>query len=163
MNYVKMEAKAPEGWFSQYDMEILCNEIASLQEGLYLEIGVYKGRSLWAAAQVAKPGVELWGIDELPNPKIPNTNFIRGDSKKVKWNKKIDVLFIDGDHTYEGCKADIEKYAPFVKPGGCILFHDCDETSTGVVWAVAEFCYPSKQWVQFKKVDKNTSMAKVWL
>ena len=36
----------------------------------------------------------------------------------------IDVLFIDGDHSYDGAKGDFEAYAPLVRPGGLIAFHD---------------------------------------
>lgn len=36
----------------------------------------------------------------------------------------VDWLFIDGDHTYEGCRADFENYAPLVRPGGIIVIHD---------------------------------------
>ena len=38
--------------------------------------------------------------------------------------KKIDFLFIDGDHTHAGVKADFENYRPLVAAGGCIAFHD---------------------------------------
>jgi len=38
--------------------------------------------------------------------------------------RKIDFLFIDGDHTYEGVEQDFYKYLSFVKPGGIIAFHD---------------------------------------
>jgi MMP 1-O-methyltransferase len=36
----------------------------------------------------------------------------------------IDFLFIDGDHSIEGCKFDFEGYEKFIKPGGFIAFHD---------------------------------------
>lgn len=36
----------------------------------------------------------------------------------------IDFLFIDGDHSIEGCKADYEMYASKIKPGGFLAFHD---------------------------------------
>jgi len=36
----------------------------------------------------------------------------------------IDFAFIDGDHTYHGVKQDFEMYAPLVRPGGLIAFHD---------------------------------------
>lgn len=49
---------------------------------------------------------------------------ILGDSSKVPWELPIDVLFIDGDHSYEGCKADYEKYEPWVREGGYIIFDD---------------------------------------
>jgi|WetSurMetagenome_2_1015567.scaffolds.fasta_scaffold10409_5 predicted O-methyltransferase YrrM len=37
---------------------------------------------------------------------------------------KIDLLFIDGDHTYGGVKKDFEMYEPFVKDGGMVVLHD---------------------------------------
>jgi cephalosporin hydroxylase len=37
---------------------------------------------------------------------------------------EIDFLFIDGDHTYEGAKADFLNYGPLVREGGIIAFHD---------------------------------------
>lgn len=36
----------------------------------------------------------------------------------------LDVLYIDGDHSYEGVKADFQLYSPLVRPGGIIVFHD---------------------------------------
>lgn len=38
--------------------------------------------------------------------------------------RPIDLLFIDGDHTYDGVKADYEMYGPLVRSGGVIAFHD---------------------------------------
>ncbi|HLZ16492.1 MAG TPA: class I SAM-dependent methyltransferase, partial [Cyclobacteriaceae bacterium] len=38
--------------------------------------------------------------------------------------KKIDILFIDGDHRYLGVKNDFEMYRPLVRKGGLICFHD---------------------------------------
>lgn len=39
-------------------------------------------------------------------------------------NKQIDLLFIDGDHSYEGVKKDFEIYQSFVANKGIIAFHD---------------------------------------
>jgi predicted O-methyltransferase YrrM len=38
--------------------------------------------------------------------------------------RKIDFLFIDGDHSYEGVKADFEAYLPLMAENGLIAFHD---------------------------------------
>jgi len=40
--------------------------------------------------------------------------------------RPIDVLFIDGDHSYQGVKSDYELYSPLVRRGGIIALHDVD-------------------------------------
>ena len=37
---------------------------------------------------------------------------------------EIDLLFIDGDHSYAACSADLRNYLPKLKPNGLLLFHD---------------------------------------
>jgi hypothetical protein len=44
-------------------------------------------------------------------------------SKQIP-NRSIDLVFIDGDHSYSGCKKDIECWLPKVKLGGWIGGHD---------------------------------------
>jgi predicted O-methyltransferase YrrM len=39
-------------------------------------------------------------------------------------SKPLDLLFVDGDHTYEGVRQDLADYAPLVRPNGLIAFHD---------------------------------------
>lgn len=60
-------------------------------------------------------------------------NDVQGDSHSLEivnrvWElhsgKDVDVLHIDGDHSYEGVKADYENYYSLVRPGGMIVFHD---------------------------------------
>jgi predicted O-methyltransferase YrrM len=43
---------------------------------------------------------------------------------KIIKGRKIDLLFIDGDHRYSGVKRDWKLYAPLVKRHGVIVFHD---------------------------------------
>src|SRR4051812_37720157 len=50
----------------------------------------------------------------------------------------VDFVFIDGDHSYDACKADIEAWTPFVKPGGVIAFHDFGSRADGVTRAIFE-------------------------
>jgi predicted O-methyltransferase YrrM len=40
----------------------------------------------------------------------------------------IDMLFIDGDHSYLGVRLDYEMYRPFVRKGGVVVFHDILDT-----------------------------------
>jgi hypothetical protein len=38
--------------------------------------------------------------------------------------ESVDLLFIDGDHTYTGVKMDYEMYSPLVRKGGMIVLQD---------------------------------------
>lgn len=52
---------------------------------------------------------------------------MRMDSKDAAQaipDHSLDLAFIDADHSYEGCKSDLEAYWPKVKPGGIISGHD---------------------------------------
>lgn len=50
----------------------------------------------------------------------------------------IDLIFIDGDHSYEACRADIEAWVPYLKPGGVAAFHDFGSRADGVTRAIFE-------------------------
>lgn len=53
----------------------------------------------------------------------------------------LDFAFIDADHSYEGCAADIRVWLPKLKPGGLVCGHDYDhplKTRFGVKRAVDE-------------------------
>lgn len=41
-----------------------------------------------------------------------------------RWPDGFDLVFIDGDHSYEGVKADTVAFADLVAPGGLLVFHD---------------------------------------
>jgi len=51
---------------------------------------------------------------------------VREDSSKAAagWSRPIDLLFIDGDHSYDGVKADWDAFARHVRPFGFVAFHD---------------------------------------
>lgn len=40
------------------------------------------------------------------------------------WNIPVGFVFIDASHTYAGCRLDAETWAPWVRDGGLIAFHD---------------------------------------
>jgi len=41
--------------------------------------------------------------------------------------QRFDVVFIDGDHSYEGVRLDTERFAPLARPGGIVVFHDIQD------------------------------------
>ena len=56
------------------------------------------------------------------------TVMISESSKASKFfeDTSMDLIFIDGGHTYTRVKVDIETWYPKVKPGGIISGHDCE-------------------------------------
>jgi hypothetical protein len=50
---------------------------------------------------------------------------------------KADLIFIDADHSYEGCRDDIRAYLPLLAPGGVLCGHDVG-VYEGVTEAVNE-------------------------
>ena len=48
----------------------------------------------------------------------------RGGGKATLSYPVFDVLFIDGDHSYEGAKNDWDAYKNFLHPGSVVIFHD---------------------------------------
>lgn len=64
------------------------------------------------------------------------------EASKEYMDNFLHFVFIDADHSYEGCKKDLEAWWPKVKPGGLFSGHDyenTDYTKFGVKKAVDEF------------------------
>lgn len=73
-----------------------------------------------------------------------NLTFIKGDFNEVAktWDKKIDILHIDGSHHYEDVKRDFETWSQFVSDDGVILMHDTcvgDMMVNGIEYGVRKF------------------------
>jgi predicted O-methyltransferase YrrM len=126
--------------------------VASICPKRVLEIGTFRGGTLCILARLSAPSATLISVD-LPGGKFgggqsklrsllyhafgksfQSVHFIRGDSHSEEVAAKVrditqslDVLFIDGDHTYEGVKHDFLSYSPLVRTGGIVAFHDIAE------------------------------------
>ncbi len=44
--------------------------------------------------------------------------------RSILGKRPLDLVFIDGDHSYGGVKADWELYGPLIGPDGMVAFHD---------------------------------------
>ena len=70
---------------------------------------------------------------------------------------RLDFVFIDADHRYEPCRADILAWRPKIRPGGWLTGHDCDNLPRfpGVGQAVRELCpgyYRGPDWIWYIQV-----------
>jgi predicted O-methyltransferase YrrM len=79
--------------------------------------------------------------------------------EKLLDGRRVDYLFIDGDHTYEGVKMDYEMYSRLVRPGGIIAFHDIVEHPRHLNVGVPRF------WRELKRhlpPDRYVEIVKDW-
>jgi cephalosporin hydroxylase len=70
-----------------------------------------------------------WGMDDTECEihhiiGYSETKEVRDSLISTLNGRKIDLLFIDGDHSYEGMLRDFYSYGPLVRTGGIIAVHD---------------------------------------
>lgn len=151
----------------QIDEAALLYRLArDVERGPVAEIGRFKGGSTLVFAAALPEGVELWSYDahvalraDLPGEALDaelrealdryglaaKVHLVVADSRTVEPPPDtLELLFVDGDHSYEGAKADFERWSAFLRPGAHLLFHDAVDTGgygnvyPGVARAVAE-------------------------
>src|SRR5437764_6548923 len=151
----------------QIDEAALLYRLArDVERGPVAEIGRFKGGSTFIFASALPDGAELWLYDfhVALRPDMPGEQLdaeLRAALERYEIDGKVrllvadsrtadpppealEVLFVDGDHSYEGAKADFERWGAFVRPGGHLLFHDAVDSGgygnvyPGVTRAVAE-------------------------
>ena len=64
-----------------------------------------------------------------------------------------DLIYIDGDHSYEGAKIDAELAYPLLKKGGVLIFDDYNNDQFGVKQAVDEFLENAGGFVSLREPD----------
>jgi predicted O-methyltransferase YrrM len=74
--------------------------------------------SAWASERVVGRAVRARG-----GPTV-RWHIERSQELGRRWTEPVDLVFIDGDHAEESCRADWELFSPWVRPGGVVLFHD---------------------------------------
>jgi cephalosporin hydroxylase len=137
-----------------YEIENALEFVKKLKVKNFMEIGTDQGGTFVCWSRVSDPnGLQIsvdwahghWGVNtfniQARNNKLSslgsNVHILDGDShaesmynsvKYIIGDKKLDFLFIDGDHSHLGVKLDYHMYKEFVKPGGWIGFHDIKDT-----------------------------------
>ena len=130
------------------DMKDFAPLLRSLAKGKVLEIGVRDGASTSALLL----GVEHNGgfltsvdIDDCSHLWIhPQWEFVRAASTKLDIDPgTLDLALIDGDHSPQAFRMDLENCLKWVKPGGMILCHDISPPS-GFTYEEAGGSWPSR-------------------
>jgi hypothetical protein len=138
---------------------------ALLRPRRYVELGVHNGMSYFAACQIAERlglateciAIDSWVGDEhagLHDSEVfdrfrsylaatyPDQYYIHAyfqSALRCFDDGSIDLLHIDGLHTYEAVKEDFETYLPKLSDVGVIIFHDINEFGRGFgVWRLWE-------------------------
>ena len=152
------------GWYKrlsslQIDSEFieLIDRLSKMESAITIEIGTYMRGTLIGWSRITKDLLISIDIPQGYNHRrqnlyqslnYPNSNpeiiTLQENSQAVSTvdkvrqilqDKQVDILFIDGDHQYEGVKRDFELWSPLVRSGGVIVFHDivkCDANNYGV-------------------------------
>jgi predicted O-methyltransferase YrrM len=128
------------------EIQALCEIVRQRRPRTVLEIGTQHGGTFFLFSRVAAPDALLVSVDLASEDMKPwrtlctnlrtkrqSVSVIDGDShatSTVEWvnrvlgDRKVDFLFIDGDHSYEGVRQDFENYVGFLNDPGLIAFHD---------------------------------------
>lgn len=143
-----------EGFLTQREMRFLALLAACpTTSGIILEIGSFKGKSTIILAKAAALSSEhtVVAVDPLvlfesTGRSLPTTRSFAqefytnirwaGIERQVEfhqapagalartWTRPIRLLWIDGDHTYAGAKADFDHFASFLSDGAIVALHD---------------------------------------
>ena len=128
-----------------------------------LEIGAFDGGGSYGLKHFAENMVTMDFIpqcrfDQRPFQEI-NWTYIGGDSHDPNFRQQahdflggtVDVLMIDGDHTYAGALQDYHDYKYLVREGGIIIFHDILDTPAHR----EQGCFVHDTWAEVKELHNH--------
>ena len=121
------------GW----EMQQMLQEMYRRRIDVVLEIGTFQGDSLRIWREEFDPELMV-GVQDTDET-TPETaaelrvRMVRGRSQdvavyaevlEVLAGRRLDLLYIDGDHLYDAVKEDWRLYSPLVREGGIVVLHD---------------------------------------
>ena len=140
------------------------NLLMSLEpHALVIEVGLQFGRSSAVALQVCKAqNMRYWGIDPFIEPPEAEAKWMelahtvggpfklsRMTANQVIMGEPIDLILIDGDHSYQGVHDDCAHFMPKVRQGGYACFHDFERKSLPAVTnAVKDYMDGNQHWIK---------------
>jgi hypothetical protein len=153
---------------------------AGVTEGVIVEVGSWRGRSTYALSTGAKEGgnAPVFAIDPHeqfdgifggefgpPDRRAFYRNMLRtGSWDNVRlvnlssdvvtpgWTRPVGMLWIDGDHTYEGVKRDVDCWVPFLLPGAPLVLDDTTNRRGGPHRLIRELT--AQAWSVVERIGK---------
>lgn len=128
------QAETIEGWCEPDELGELRAAARAAKEP-FVEIGSYHGRSTLALAEFGvtyaidpHTAFDSWEAFCANTGDNPNIIPVREKSKDALKHvpEKFGLLFIDGDHSYDGVRADLFSYVPRLENRGYLIIHDFD-------------------------------------
>jgi predicted O-methyltransferase YrrM len=172
-----------EGMTSFEEAKLLYTLAREIRNSCIVEVGSYRGRSTVALGRgsldgnkvpvyAIEPHEELTGVlggkfgppdrgafykAMLDTSCYHVVRLVNLSSEIVcsNWNKKIGLLWIDGDHTYKGVKRDFECWLPHLTPDAIIVFDDSTNPNLGPKQLVNELT-GSNQFEKIQQIGKVT-------
>lgn len=161
-----------EGMINLAEATILYELAKACQDGCIVEVGSYRGRSAVALGRGSLDGhkVPVYAIEPheeftgemggkfgppdrgafytamLATSCYHAVRLVNLSSEVVApgWNKKISLLFIDGDHSYEGVKRDFNCWSPHLAPNALVAFDDSTNPAMGPGQLIGELTQSGK-------------------
>jgi predicted O-methyltransferase YrrM len=165
------------------EIESLLRMLEERKPATIVEIGTARGGTLFLFSRVAASDALLISVD-LPGGdfgggygatllpvlrslplRTQTLRLVRADShdptthahvKELLSGRPIDVLFIDGDHRFEGVEHDFVTYAPLVRHGGLVVIHDIVPGSEDLVGGVPDF------WASIRTAYSTEEFVESW-
>lgn len=91
----------------------------------YLELGIYDGITL-SLVQPFVPRIISVDIKDVRRHRVGEFHLETTDSFFEHFDEKVDVVFIDADHSFESVKKDFENSIKILNEFGMIILHDTD-------------------------------------
>ena len=173
----RRHAAQVDGWLSDAQGRALFDAAAAATgQGAIVEIGSWKGRSTtWLASGATLAGRRIYAIDPHRGSRedpcaatldeflgnlsrsglahVVDPLIMTSEEAAACIDEPIELLFIDGDHSYEAVRRDAELWLPRLIGGGTVMFHDVATAAyTGPRRVVQEMVCRNKRFDRIARV-----------
>jgi hypothetical protein len=168
------------GWLSREVAVLLYDLAREVTDGCIVEVGSYRGRSTVALAHgaAAGGGAPIFAVE--PHERFTGArggefgpedraaffrNMVRTRAyRNVRllnisseilapgWRQPVGLLWLDGDHSYEGVRRDFDAWEPHLLPTCDVVLDDADDPKLGPHRLVQELT--DEGWVKAGEVDR---------